>query len=304
MGKIASVALLGTGLMGRPMAEKLLEAGFALRVWNRTRAKAEPLAASGAKVCGSPGEAAAGVDAVVVMLENGPVVTDVLFASDLLHRTEQGTLVIDMSSIPPSLARDHAARLRERGVHHLDAPVSGGTAGAAAGTLAIMAGGSEEDFARATPLLQAMGRATHVGPSGAGQMTKLANQAIVAVTIAAVSEGLLLAAAGGADPAAVRDAIAGGFCDSRILELHGKRMIDRNWVPGGKCSIHLKDMDTVLATAEALKLDLPLTKTVRQQFAELVDADKAEADHSALLLWLEARNAPYRVGRLPDRFSA
>ena len=304
MEKIGSVALLGTGLMGRPMAEKLLEAGFALRVWNRTRAKAEPLAASGAQVCGSPGEAAAGVDAVVMMLENGPVVTDVLFASDLLHKAKQGILVIDMSSIPPSLARDHAARLQERGVNHLDAPVSGGTAGAAAGTLAIMAGGSDEDFGRATPLLQALGRATHVGPSGAGQMTKLANQAIVAVTIAAVSEGLLLAAAGGADPAAVRDAIAGGFCDSRILELHGKRMIDRNWVPGGKCSIHLKDMDTVLTTAEALKLDLPLTKMVRQQFAELIDADKAEADHSALLLWLEARNAPHRVGRLPDRFSA
>lgn len=302
MGEIGSVALLGIGLMGRPMAEKLLEAGFALRVWNRTRAKAEPLAASGAEVCESPGEAVMGVDAIVVMLENGPVVTEVLFASDLLHKAKPETLVIDMSSISPSLARDHAARLREQGLSHMDAPVSGGTAGAAAGTLAIMVGGSDKDFARAMPLLQALGRATHVGPSGAGQMTKLANQAIVAVTIAAVSEGLLLAAAGGADPAAVRDAIAGGFCDSRILELHGKRMIERDWVPGGKCSIHLKDMDTVLTTAEALNLDLPLTKMVRQQFAELVEKDKADADHSALLLWLEARNAPYRVGQLPDRF--
>ncbi len=296
-----SVALLGIGLMGRPMAENLIAAGFELRVWNRTRAKAEPLAALGATVCDSPGAAADGAEAVVTMLESGPVVTEVLFASDLLARAAPGSLVIDMSSIPPSLARDHAARLAERGLAHLDAPVSGGTAGAAAGSLAIMAGGAAADFARAAPLFAPLGRATHVGPSGAGQMTKLANQAIVGITIAAVSEGLLLASAGGADPAAVREAIAGGFCDSRILELHGQRMIARDWVPGGKSRIHLKDMDTVLATAAELELDLPLTKAVREEFAALVAAGKGEADHAALLLWLEARNAPHRVGRRPDR---
>lgn len=302
MREIQNVAFLGIGLMGHPMAARLLDAGFSLRVWNRTRAKAEPLAALGATVCNSPGQAAEGADAVITMLENGPVVTDVLFGSDLTSRALPGAVVIDMSSIPPSLARDHAARLVELGCRHLDAPVSGGTAGAEAGTLAIMAGGSSQDFSSAAPLFAALGRATHVGPSGSGQMTKLANQAIVAVTIAAVSEGLLLAAAGGADPAAVRDAISGGFCDSRILELHGKRMIERDWLPGGKCSIHLKDMNTVLETAETLKLDLPLTKAVRDQFAELVAKGQAESDHSALLLWLEARNAPHRVGELPDHF--
>ncbi|WP_119166828.1 NAD(P)-dependent oxidoreductase [Algihabitans albus] len=304
MQEISSVAVLGTGLMGRPMAERLLGARFSLRVWNRTRAKAEPLTELGARLCETPGEAVEDADVIITMLENGPVVTDVLFASDLLSKSAPGALVIDMSSIPPSLARDHATRLAERDLSHLDAPVSGGTAGAAAGTLAIMAGGSPEDFAKAAPLFEAMGRATHVGPTGAGQMTKLANQAIVAVTIAAVSEGLLLAAAGGADPAAVRDAISGGFCDSRILELHGKRMIDRDWIPGGKSSTHLKDMNTVLETAETLKLDLPLTKAVRDQLAELVATDKAETDHAALLLWLEARNAPHRVGNLPDRLPA
>lgn len=301
MREIGSVAVLGTGLMGRPMAERLLKAGFSLRVWNRTRAKAEPLADLGASVCDSPGQAVEAAEAIVTMLENGPVVTDVLFGSDLTSKTQPDALVIDMSSIPPSLARDHAARLGDLGLCHLDAPVSGGTAGAEAGTLAIMAGGSPQDFSRAAPLFAALGRATHVGPSGSGQMTKLANQAIVAVTIAAVSEGLLLATAGGADPAAVRTAISGGFCDSRILELHGKRMIERDWLPGGKSSIHLKDMNTVLETAETLKLDLPLTKAVRDQFAELVESGRAEADHSALLLWLEARNTPYRVGKLPDR---
>ncbi len=304
MEAIRTVTVLGIGLMGRPMAENLLKAGFAVRAWNRTRAKAEPLAALGARVCDTPGQAAEGADCVVTMLEKGPVVTEVLFASDLPSKAAPGTLVVDMSSIPPSLARDHAARLAERGLAHLDAPVSGGTAGAAAASLAIMVGGAAADFARAQPVFAALGRATHVGPDGAGQMTKLANQAIVAITIGAVAEGLLLASAGGADPAAVRQAIAGGFCDSRILELHGQRMIERNWVPGGKCSIHLKDMDTVLETAAELNLDLPLTKAVRQQFAELVADGKDQADHAALLLWLEARNGPYRVGNLPDRFAS
>jgi 2-hydroxy-3-oxopropionate reductase len=301
MEAIRTVAVLGTGLMGKPMAENLLKAGFAVRAWNRTRAKAEPLAERGATVCDTPGQAAEGADAVVTMLEKGPVVTEVLFASDLLTKAAPNTLVVDMSSIPPSLARDHAARLAERGLPHLDAPVSGGTAGAEAATLAIMAGGAPADFARAEPVFAAVGRATHVGPAGAGQMTKLANQAIVAVTIGAVAEGLLLASAGGADPAAVREAIAGGFCESRILHLHGKRMIERDWIPGGKCAIHLKDMDTILETAAELDLDLPLTKAVRQQFADLVAEGKDQADHSALLLWLEARNSPHRVGELPDK---
>lgn len=304
MEAIRTVAVLGIGLMGRPMAENLLKAGFAVRAWNRTRAKAEPLAALGAAVCDTPGQAAEGAECIVTMLEKGPVVTEVLFASDLPSKAAPGTLAVDMSSIPPSLARDHAARLAERGLAHLDAPVSGGTAGAEAATLAIMAGGAAADFARAEPVFAALGRATHVGPAGAGQMAKLANQAIVAVTIGAVAEGLLLASAGGADPAAVRQAIAGGFCDSRILELHGLRMIERNWVPGGKCSIHLKDMDTILETAAELDLDLPLTKAVRQQFADLVADGKSEADHAALLLWLEARNSPHRVGELPDRFAS
>ncbi len=299
---IATVAVLGTGIMGRPMAANLLKAGFAVRVWNRSRAKAEPLGEEGAAVCETPAEAVAGAGAVITMVTDGTAVTDLLFRQGAADAASPGTIFIDMSSIQPSLAKDHAARLASRRLGSLDAPVSGGEPGAIAGTLAIMVGGDAADFGRAEPLFSAMGKATYVGPSGSGQLTKLANQAIVAVTIQAVSEGLLLAAAGGADPAAVREAIGGGFCQSRILEVHGQRMIERDFNPGGRCAIHLKDMNNVLEVASELNLDLPLTHQVRDAFAAIVDEmNGADFDHSALLLLLEAMNAPARVGDASDR---
>ncbi len=299
---IATVAVLGTGIMGRPMAANLLKAGFAVRAWNRSRSKAEPLVAEGAVVCDTPAEAVEGADAVITMVTNGAAVTDLLFGQAAADAAAPGTIFIDMSSIQPSLAKDHAARLTSQGFGPLDAPVSGGEPGAIAGTLAIMVGGEAADFARAEPLFAAMGKATYVGPSGSGQLTKLANQAIVAITIQAVSEGLLLAAAGGADPAAAREAIGGGFCQSRILELHGQRMIDRNFNPGARCAIHLKDMNNVLEVAGELNLNLPLTRQVRDAFAAIVDEmNGADFDHSALLLRLEAMNPPARVGSTPDR---
>jgi 2-hydroxy-3-oxopropionate reductase len=288
------LALAGTGLMGGPMAKRLIAAGFDLTVWNRTRSKAE---ATGAKVADNAAEAAAGADIFITMLENGPVVGDVLFKTGVAEALKPGATVIDMSSIPPAMARDHAAKLKAHGVHHVDAPVSGGTVGAEQGTLAIMAGGEADVIAKATPFLLPMGRVTRVGPHGAGQLAKLANQAIVAVTIGAVSEALLLAAAGGADPAAVRDAIRGGFAESRILELHGKRMIDRNFKPGGLVHIQIKDLDTILATALEQGVTLPLVKDVRERFVDLRDnLGGAELDHSALLLQLEHMNQPHKVG--------
>ncbi|MFQ5959069.1 MAG: NAD(P)-dependent oxidoreductase [Alphaproteobacteria bacterium] len=296
----ARIAVLGTGLMGAPMAINLLEAGHRVTVWNRTRAKMDPLIARGAACAASPGEAVAVADVVVTMLESGPVVTEVLFASGAAERLPPGALVIDMSSIPPATARDHAERLAATGAAHLDAPVSGGTVGAAAGTLAIMAGGRREDFDRAVDVFAPLGRATYVGGHGAGQIAKLANQVIVGVTIGAVSEALLLAAAGGADPSAVREAIKGGFADSRILELHGRRMIERSFLPGGRCVIHLKDMDAILATADDLSVELPFSKVARELFAALVDAGGGDYDHSAMLLELERRSAPARVGDAPD----
>ncbi len=291
------VALLGTGLMGFPMARNIAKAGFDLTVWNRTHAKAEPLSSDGAKVAASATGAVSGADIVITMLENGPVVEALLFEAGVSNAAKAGAIVIDMSSIPPSTARSIGKRLEAAGKRYIDAPVSGGTVGAQQATLAIMAGGDAADVETARPVLEAMGRVTRVGPHGAGQLSKLANQAIVAITIGAVSEALLLAAAGGADPAAVRQAIRGGFAESRILELHGQRMIDRNFKPGGPVHLQVKDLDTILTTASEEGLDLPLVKDVRARFTQLRDElDGAMLDHSALLLQLESINKPHRVG--------
>lgn len=295
------IGFLGTGLMGAPMAANLLKAGFILTVWNRTGAKTRPLADAGAGVADAPAGVAEGADAVISMLENGPVVTEVLFDRGVADALAPGALVIDMASIPPSTARDHAGRLEKKGVGHLDAPVSGGTRGAAEGTLAIMAGGALEDFERAREILQALGRATHVGPAGAGQLAKCTNQVIVAITIGAVAEGLLLAAAGGADPAAVREAITGGFADSRILQEHGRRMIERDFVPGGPIRMQMKDLNTALDAAADASLALPITSMIKELFQALLDAGGNEFDHSALLLELERQSPGVRLGDRPDK---
>jgi 3-hydroxyisobutyrate dehydrogenase-like beta-hydroxyacid dehydrogenase len=214
------IAFLGIGLMGLPMARRLCEAGFETHVWNRTQAKAQPLAAHGAHVHAEAAKAVAGAQIVISMLENGPVTEDVLFGkgvgSSVVQAMQSGALLIDMSSSKPREARDHAARLTGLGLHHIDCPVSGGTVGAEAGTLVMMAGGLPADFERAQPVLKVFGRSTHVGPHGAGQLTKLANQMIVGGTIGVVAEALLLAARGGADMAKVREAMMGGFADSRM----------------------------------------------------------------------------------------
>ena len=298
-----SIALLGTGLMGAPMARRLLGAGFPVTVWNRSRDKAEALVGDGARVADSASEAVSDADVVVTMLENGGVVEEVLFGAAVAAAAalRPGALLIDMSSIPPNAARDHAQRLAAHGRRHLDAPVSGGTRGAAQGALAIMAGGPEADFEFAAPVFAPMGKATHVGPSGAGQLAKLANQVIVGVTIGAVAEALLLAAAGGADPAAVREAIRGGFAASRILEEHGRRMIERDFRPGGKVGTQIKDLETALAAAEEAGVSLPLTLDARNRYAFVRDAMGGGGyDHSALLLQLEEAGGG-RVGEGQDR---
>ena len=284
------IAFLGTGLMGAPMARRLLGAGFTVAVWNRDPAKAAPLATDGAQVAASPAKAVAGASVVFTMLTNGQAVTDVLFERGVAAALPEGTVVVDCSSIAPPVAREHSQKLAERGIRHLDAPVSGGVVGAAAGTLAIMAGGDAAVVESLKDIFAALGRVTHVGPSGAGQICKLANQQIVAVTIGAVAEAMILVEAGGASRAAFRDAIRGGFAESRILELHGARMVERNFVPGGASSNQLKDLNAVMAMAEELSLTLPLTQEVRQEFADFVEAGGAEQDHSGLLLHLEKLN--------------
>jgi 2-hydroxy-3-oxopropionate reductase len=282
-----TVGFVGLGLMGKPMALNLLKAGFKLRVWNRTPQKALDVVAAGAEPVSSLVEVAKGASVIITMLENGAVVTEVLFSSGLVDASEPGTLFIDMSSIAPAIAEDHAALLGASGCRYIDAPVSGGTVGAVNGTLAIMAGGLEFEIDEAQAIFEALGKVTHVGPHGRGQLCKLVNQSIVAITIGAVAEGLLLAKKGGADPTKVRQAIMGGFCQSRILELHGLRMIESNFEPGGTVKNQIKDLNAVLEVAAKLKLELPLTKRVHGLFSDLAANGGEMLDHSALYLQLE-----------------
>lgn len=284
------LCVLGTGNMGFPMARRLCAAGHGVRVWNRTRAKAEPLVGHGAQVCDTAAEAVAGAEVVVCLLENGPVVGQVLFDQGAAAAMAPGALVVDMSSIKPAEARAHAQRLANSGLAHLDAPVSGGTVGAEAGTLAIMAGGDAADFARAAPVFAAFGRATHVGPHGAGQLAKLANQMIVGISIGAVAEALLLAERGGADMAKVREAISGGFADSRVLQVHGQRMVERDFAPRARMTVQLKDLHNALDTAATLGFDAPVTALFATLYEHAVADGLADLDHAGLFVELARRN--------------
>jgi len=284
------VALIGIGLMGLPMAKRLCEAGLQPHVWNRTRAKAEPLAALGAQVHDMPAQAVRHADIVVTMLEDGEVVESVLFEQGLAQALQTGSLLIDMSSIQPTQARSHGQRLAALGVGYLDAPVSGGTLGAEAGNLAIMAGGSDQDFERGRPVLTHFGRPTLVGPTGSGQLAKLANQMIVGVTIGVVAEALLLCAKGGADMAKVKEAITGGFADSRILQVHGQRMIERDFAPRGRISVQLKDMRNAMATAQELGFDAPITGLLEALYASASENGLSGMDQAAFFGELARRN--------------
>jgi 3-hydroxyisobutyrate dehydrogenase-like beta-hydroxyacid dehydrogenase len=284
------ITVLGTGAMGWPMARRLCEAGHVVHVWNRSRDKAETLAPFGAIVHANPASAASVADIVISLLENGSVVEDVLFNQGTARAIPRGALFIDMASIQPREARDHAARLGDFGVNHLDAPVSGGTGGAEAGTLVIMVGGKAVDFQRAQPVFEVFGRATHVGPHGTGQLTKLANQMIVGVTIGAVAEALLLCQKGGADMGKVRQAITGGFADSRILQVHGERMVERDFTARARMTVQLKDLRNALATADEIGFDAPVTTLFQQLYAESVEHGLADLDHAGLFVELASRN--------------
>jgi 2-hydroxy-3-oxopropionate reductase len=300
-GSKRAIAFLGLGNMGAPMCLRILGAGYALTVWNRSPGKARILSARGARPVRLAADAGAGSDIVILMLADGDAVSEVLFERELAESLRPDTIVLDMSSISPVLACEHAARLARLHVHYLDAPVSGGTGGAAEGTLAIMVGGSPVVFARARALLEVLGRPTLVGPVGCGQLAKLANQVIVASSIAAVAEALVLAAAGGADPAKVREALMGGFADSRILKVHGERMLNRAWRPGGRTNAQVKDLRTILDVASRLHLTLPLSSKVAELFEATVQAGFGDYDHSALLLEIERRNAGVRIGDRQDQ---
>ncbi|MBL8552132.1 MAG: 2-hydroxy-3-oxopropionate reductase [Hyphomonadaceae bacterium] len=293
---MADIGFIGLGIMGRPMAEHLLKAGHRLFIYAKSAAAAD-LRGAGASACVSFKEIAERADTVILMVPDTPQVKSALFAEEgVAAGVSKGKLVIDMSSISPIATKEFAAKLAEKGVAYLDAPVSGGEVGAKAASLTIMVGGSAEAFARAKPLFEAMGKnITHVGPNGDGQTAKVANQMIVALTIAAVGEALVFASKAGADPAKVREALMGGFANSRVLEVHGKRMLDRTFNPGFRIRLHHKDLGLALSSADALGLPLPQTAFCQQLLNAASAAGEADLDHSALVRSLE-RLASHSLG--------
>ena len=282
------VGFIGLGIMGRPMAAHLQEAGHRLFLYNRS-APARELLDRGATACSSAEEAARHSEIVILMLPDTPDVAAVLFGErGVASGLAPGKTVVDMSSISPLETKRFAARIAELGCEYLDAPVSGGEVGAKAASLTIMVGGSESAFKNVLPLFEKMGKnITLVGSSGDGQTTKVANQIIVALTIEAVGEALLFAAKAGADPAKVREALMGGFAASRVLEVHGQRMIERKFDPGFRIELHQKDLGLALSGARAIGLSLPNTATALELFNACVAHGGAKWDHSAMVRALE-----------------
>jgi 3-hydroxyisobutyrate dehydrogenase-like beta-hydroxyacid dehydrogenase len=287
-----SIGFVGTGIMGGHMARRLAAAGHRVKAWNRTAEKAQALVGHGVVVTTSAKEVSQEADVVICMLSSGPVCDDVLLGDGaVLAAMRRGSTLIVMSSIPVESARHQSREAAARGVAYLDAPVSGGEAGAEGGTLAIMAGGDEATFERMRPLFEPMGRPVRVGPAGSGQLSKLVNQVLVASTIASTAEAMLFAERGGADPAKVREALLGGFADSTVLRQHALRMINENFVPGGPAKYQVKDTTTALALSRSMGLELPLLSMVDRLFGDMVAHGDGDLDHSGIIRELRRRQA-------------
>ncbi|MHA1597670.1 MAG: NAD(P)-dependent oxidoreductase [Alphaproteobacteria bacterium] len=283
------IGFVGLGLMGRPMCRNLLKSGAEVIAWNRSP---EPLAesiADGAIAAASPAEVARAADLVIVMVADTDAVEAVLKGDDgIIRALRPDSLVIDMGTTAVTATRGFVELVREAGGAYVDAPVSGGTLGAEAGELVVMAGGEAADIDRARPLFDVLGaRLTHVGAVGTGQVAKAANQVIVGLTIGAVAEALMLARHAGVDPAKVRDALAGGFADSRILEVHGQRMIDNSFAPGGKATTQRKDLAQALDLAAELGIEMPATALCKDLYEKLIDMGDGDLDHAALIKALD-----------------
>lgn len=292
MSAQARIGFLGTGIMGGHMARRLAEAGFAVTAWNRTAAKVETLASAGVRQAGCVRDAISDADVIIVMLSTGDVVDDVLFSDANAHEAiAAGAMLVVMSSIPVETCRRQAETLRNRRVNYVDAPVSGGEVGACDGTLAILVGGDADVVETLAPIFEPLGRATHLGPVGAGQAAKLANQIIVGGTLVAVAEALHFAARNGADPAKVRSALSGGFGESKILQLHGTRMVERDFVPGSPAEYQLKDLRTAQRLAKSLSLNLTLLNTLESIFGDMVEQQGRGLDVSGILLEVERRSS-------------
>ena len=280
-----NIGFIGLGLMGKHMARNLYAAGANMVVHNRSRAVVDELAEEGMNPASDPSEIAKRSDVIILMLTNTPAVETVLSGIDgVLDGLSDGDIVIDMSTTKVPSTRELAAAVRAKGAEYIDAPVSGGTMGAEAGTLTIMAGGTVTAIECAKPVFDVLGsKLTHVGDVGSGQIAKAANQMIVGLNIGAVAEALTLAKKAGADPALVRKAIQGGFADSKVLDVHGQRMIDDSFAPGAHCTVQRKDMDQAVELAQSLGLNLPATSLNRDLYDQVIKAGHGNLDHAALI---------------------
>ena len=276
------ISFIGTGLMGFPMAKNLLQKNLDLKIFSRTLEKAKPLGQLGGKIINSLGKTVIDADIIFTMLTDDDAVEKVLGDIEFLNNLKPSSTVIDMSSIKPKIAIKYGKLLKEIKINYLDAPVSGGTIGAEEASLAIMVGGEQKVFDNVFDLLKIMGNPTLVGPIGSGQISKLANQIIVGVTIGAVAEAITLCEKAGVDANKFIQALSGGFADGKILQNHGKRMIEKDFSPKGKVSTHLKDMNNILECASGFNTELPISNLIQSMFKSLVDNGSSNDDHSAL----------------------
>jgi len=284
------IGFIGIGLMGLPMAKNLLKAGYELKAFNRTESKAEPLKEFGGKISKSIEEVVSDNDVVITMLTDDSSVDAVMNSQEFLDNLKVDATVIDMSSVKPTTAISHGNNLKSKNINYLDSPVSGGTIGAEDASLAIMVGGEQKIFDDVSDVLKVMGNPTLVGPLSSGQVSKLANQIIVGLTIGAVAEAVTLCEKAGANPNKMIKALSGGWADSKILQTHGKRMIEKDFTPKGRTSVHLKDMNNILECANSYNTHLPISNLVKEMYKSLVENGHGETDHSSLYKEIERIN--------------
>ena len=285
-----SIAFIGIGLMGFPMAKNLLKSGYNLKAYNRSQDKADRLKEFGAEISASIKDVVTNSDIIITMLTDDNAVEKVMGSDEFISNIKEGATVIDMSSVNPVLTIKYSKKLKEKKINYLDAPVSGGTIGAEEATLAIMVGGDEETFKNCYELLKKMGNPTLVGPVSSGQISKLANQIIVGVTIGAVAEAITLCEKSGTNPNKMIEALSGGWADSKILQTHGKRMIDKDFTPKGKTTTQLKDMTNIVNAGKAVETHLPISSLIKEMYKDLVADGHGNTDHSSLYNAIEKIN--------------
>jgi len=291
------IGFIGIGLMGLPMAKNILKAGYNLKAFNRSQNKAEPLKELGAEITATIDGAVKDSDVVITMLTDDTAINEVMNSSNFLDNLKSETTVIDMSSVKPTTATKHGNNLKSKNINYLDAPVSGGTIGAEEASLAIMVGGEQKVFDEVIDVLKVMGNPTLVGPLASGQVSKLANQIIVGLTIGAVAEAVTLCEKAGANPNKMIKALSGGWADSKILQTHGKRMIDKDFTPKGRTSVHLKDMNNILECANSYNTHLPISNLIKEMYKSLVENGHGEIDHSSLYKEIERINNERKIRR-------